>query len=183
MKESKKPLVYFMRCCARQGMGAIPYCLTVVIAVICLACAGKKHQALPEPMPVPDPPVLSDTRKIIIHTATKSLGTPYRWGGHTPGQGFDCSGLVFYAYQRAGIHVPRTARQQFRQGKRIHRHQLLPGDLIFFTILDKKTNLHVGIYAGDNRFIHAPGRGRSVTNADLNAPYFRQTYAGARSFH
>lgn len=155
------------------------YFLTV-LAMTCLACAGRSSP--PSPIADIDLSVLPPPRRIIVHTAIESLGTPYRWGGHTPGQGFDCSGLVLYAYQAAGIPVPRTARQQFRQGRRINRHHLLPGDLVFFTIPDKKNNFHVGIYAGGHRFIHAPGRGRPVTVNDLRNPYFRQTYTGARSY-
>lgn len=166
----------------KQSSRHFRYGLLVFLALTCLACAGRTPPEPASPVPAPDTSELTDTRRIIVHAAMESMGAPYRWGGHTPGQGFDCSGLVLYAYQTAGIPVPRTARLQFRQGKQINRQQLLPGDLVFFTIPSKKANFHVGIYTGSNRFIHAPGRKRPVIHSDLDNPYFQKNYAGARSF-
>jgi cell wall-associated NlpC family hydrolase len=158
------------------------YGLLVVLALICSACAGRTPPEPAAPVTAPDPSDLTPTRRIIVQAAMESMGAPYRWGGHTPEQGFDCSGLVVYAYQTAGLPLPRTAREQFQQGKQINRRQLLPGDLVFFNIPRKRTDFHVGIYTGSNRFIHAPGRKRQVIRSDLDNPYFHNNYAGARSF-
>lgn len=102
------------------------------------------------------------------------VGAPYRYGGRDPG-GFDCSGLVWYVYQSLGIELPRRARDQ-RQGlAMVARADLEPGDLVFFT----KPVDHVGIYLGGGEFVHAPSRGKRVSIANLDAPYFQLGYAGA----
>ncbi len=125
---------------------------------------------------------LSGKRNTIVQTAIQNIGQSYTWGGHTPEKGFDCSGLVFYAHQQAGLHVPRTARTQFSNGKIIGMKALLPADLVFFKHPTKKTNFHVGIYIGTEKFIHAPGTGKPVTIASLANTYFRQNFIGARSY-
>ena len=102
--------------------------------------------------------------------ARDMVGTPYRYGGAGPG-GFDCSGLVYYSYRKAGIRVPRTTAEQYRQSKRVQVFRLQPGDLVFFRISQDKLS-HVGIYAGDGRFIHAPSSGKAVGYASLHNPYW-----------
>ncbi len=109
--------------------------------------------------------------------ATDMIGTPYRYGGSSP-RGFDCSGLVHYAYARTGIFVPRSTREQYRQIKTVPLKALKPGDLIFFNVSGKKVS-HVGIYAGENRFIHAPSSGKLVGYASLGNPYWRSRIVGA----
>ena len=102
------------------------------------------------------------------------IGAPYRYGGRDP-SGFDCSGLVWYVYQSLGVELPRSSRQQ-RQGlAAISRDELEPGDLVFFSSpVD-----HVGIYLGAGDFVHAPRRGKRVSIASLDAPYFQLGFAGA----
>ncbi|MCA1793054.1 MAG: C40 family peptidase [Desulfobacteraceae bacterium] len=156
--------------------------LLIFLALTCLACAGRSSREPAAPLSAADLSVLTDTRRTIVQNAVESIGTPYHWGGHTPGRGFDCSGLVFYTHKIAGIQVPRTTRHQFKQGKKIPRYQLVPADLVFFLIPDKKTAFHVGIYVGENQFIHSPGRGKQVIRSHLDNPYFKKNYAGARSF-
>jgi murein DD-endopeptidase len=107
-------------------------------------------------------------------------GRPYRLGANGPHQ-FDCSGLVYYAYRRAGHSVPRTTREQFRRADPIHRRDMLPGDIVFFAIDGRRVS-HVGIYGGNSRFIHSPRPGRGVSWADLNNPYWAQRFAGAGRF-
>lgn len=80
-------------------------------------------------------------------------GRPYRYGGASP-SGFDCSGLVQYAYRQAGIRVPRTTREQYHAVRPRYVEQLSPGDLIFFSLKSARAS-HVGIYVGDGEFIHA----------------------------
>jgi len=94
----------------------------------------------------------------IYHIAEGFLGVPYRYGGSDP-SGFDCSGLVQFAYKNAGISVPRTAADQYKAAQSIARSELKPGDVIFFRQHWRKIS-HVGIYAGHGRFIHAPGSGK-----------------------
>nr|WP_320193197.1 C40 family peptidase [uncultured Desulfobacter sp.] len=109
------------------------------------------------------------------------MGTPYRWGGLSP-KGFDCSGLVVYAYKKIGIHVPRTAKSQFKNCTSINRRNIKPADLVFFSVPRRRGVVHVGIYIGKGQFVHAPGRGRKVRRASLNNIYFKQHFIKAGNF-
>ncbi len=120
-------------------------------------------------------------RERLLTVAMGQLGTPYRYGGRSPREGFDCSGLVQYTHRQAGIDVPRTARDQYKASRPVSRRQLRPGDLVFFRIDGRRVS-HVGIYLGDGRFIHAPSSGRKVTTARLDDPYWRRHYTGAGRF-
>ena len=117
---------------------------------------------------------LSIERVLILSSAKQALGTPYRYGGETL-RGVDCSGLVQMAYAAAGINVPRTADQQF--SRLAERDVARPGDLLFFG--SGSTATHVGIYLGDRRMIHAPGRGRQVTTTSLELDYWHERFLGA----
>ncbi|MDR5887087.1 MULTISPECIES: C40 family peptidase [Halomonadaceae] len=119
---------------------------------------------------------LSMERALILSHAQQALGTPYRFGGNSP-DGLDCSGLVEMVYQAAGIRVPRTADQQFRQLPTANAPR--PGDLLFFGSRQKAT--HVGIYRGQGQMIHAPGSGREVVSVPLDIDYWQQRFLGAAS--
>jgi cell wall-associated NlpC family hydrolase len=108
------------------------------------------------------------------------VGTPYRYGGASP-RGFDCSGLVYYSYRKAGIEVPRTTGDQYHQSDRVTLAGLQPGDLIFFRLSQRKPS-HVGIYAGSGRFIHAPSGVKQVSYASLRDPYWDSRVIGAGRF-
>jgi murein DD-endopeptidase len=112
--------------------------------------------------------------------ARDMIGKPYRYGGASP-RGFDCSGLVYYSYRRAGIEVPRTTTEQYRQSEHLNLANLQPGDLLFFRISRRKPS-HVGIYAGGGRFVHAPSRGKRVAYASLSDPYWETRLIGAGRF-
>lgn len=105
--------------------------------------------------------------------AVRQVGVPYRYGGNSTG-GFDCSGLVYYAYARVGKQVPRTTAALLRQTEPVARNELRVGDLLFFSIAGKPG--HVGMYLGNRRFVHAPSSGREVTVADLDSPFYRQAF-------
>ena len=113
----------------------------------------------------------------LVRIATGFIGTPYKFGGDDP-HGFDCSGLVFYSYDRMGIEVPRTAADQRRAAERVKRDRITPGDLVFFRNSARKVD-HVGIYAGAGRFIHAPRSGHVVSFAYLDDPYYRSHFVSA----
>ncbi|MCG8633169.1 MAG: C40 family peptidase [Desulfobacterales bacterium] len=125
---------------------------------------------------------LKGKREVVVRHAIDSVGTPYAWGGESPSEGFDCSGLVTYTHSRAGISMPRTAQAQFKKGRPVPRSALQPGDLVFFNAPDKKNAVHVGIFIGRNNFVHAPGKGRTVIRSTLTNPYFKRYLKGARSF-
>jgi cell wall-associated NlpC family hydrolase len=109
--------------------------------------------------------------------ARSLIGAPYRYGGADP-RGFDCSGLVYYAFRKAGMEIPRTTSGQYRRSRRVAMSRLRPGDLLFFTISRDKPS-HVGIYAGDGAFIHAPSSGKSVGYASLDDDYWRTRLIGS----
>ncbi|MEP7247197.1 MAG: C40 family peptidase [Gammaproteobacteria bacterium] len=113
----------------------------------------------------------------LVRIATGLIGIPYKFGGDDP-RGFDCSGLVFYSYDRMGVEVPRTAADQRRAAERVTRAELTPGDLVFFRNSTRVVD-HVGIYAGAGRFIHSPRAGYVVSYAYLDDPYYLEHFAGA----
>lgn len=121
-----------------------------------------------------------DTASDITSYALSLIGVDYKFGGNTPDQGLDCSGLIRYVFQQAtGISLPRTAREQARVGQSVAIDKLQPGDLVFFNTRRFQFS-HVGLYIGDNRFIHAPSRGGSVEVVSLEQRYWQKAFNGAR---
>jgi cell wall-associated NlpC family hydrolase len=110
----------------------------------------------------------------VVGIAMRYLGTPYVWGGAGPG-GFDCSGLVAYAYGQMGVSLPHYTGAQWNVGVPVSRSDLQPGDLVFFDGLG-----HVGIYIGGGQFIHAPHSGDVVKISSLGESWYASTYVGAR---
>jgi len=159
-----------------------------VLAFIAGGCASSLHVAQqpggPRERPSAAPPVELEpsTGEKIVSVATGFLGTPYRFGGDNPKRGFDCSGLVFYSFERVGMKVPRTAADQRKAAERIRRSELEPGDLVFFRSSKGRID-HVGIYAGDGKFIHSPNSGSVVSYAYLDDPYYRSHYVSAGRFY
>lgn len=113
---------------------------------------------------------------MIASMAKRYIGVPYRWAG-TTASGFDCSGFVMAVYAKSGINIKRLADEQFYHGKRIQREELSIGDLVFFETYTYGIS-HVGIYVGNNRFIHSSSS-RGVTIDNLDDPYFKVRYRGA----
>ncbi len=118
------------------------------------------------------------TTSVVLKRAHKALGTPYVYGGTTPG-GFDCSGLVQWAYKGAGIKLPRTAREQSQAGYRIRdKSKMRPGDIVAFK--RSRGGYHTGIYLGDGKFIHAPRTNTRVRIESMETGYFVRNFIGAR---
>ena len=120
--------------------------------------------------------VSHDRHYQIIKIAKAQLGKPYHYGGRKPETGFDCSGLINYSYKKAGVSVPRTTSQLYRASKRIKRNHLKAGDLVFFRINRHKIS-HVGLYLGNNKFIHAPSSGKKVNIANLKDKYWSSRFS------
>ena len=120
--------------------------------------------------------------KDLVHTARRFIGTPYRWGGTSARSGFDCSGLTMTVYRLNGLELPRNASAQYRAGASVARSALRPGDLVFFATGRTGRVSHVGIYTGGGKFIHAPGRGKTIRRAALDNGYFKPRYKGARRY-
>lgn len=111
--------------------------------------------------------------------AMKLRGQPYVWGGASPEEGFDCSGLVVYVYQRQGLNLPRSSRALAERLPGVRSDQRQPGDLLFF-YTDKPFS-HVGIYVGNDEFVHAPSsRSGRVMLSSLSHPYWRARFVGVR---
>ncbi len=105
------------------------------------------------------------------------MGAPYRYGGASPA-GFDCSGLVFYTHRELGLTIARTARAQFESVTPVPRATLRLGDLVFFRFAAATVD-HVGIYLGDERFVHAPRTGQAVRVDSLRDPAFAMRFVSA----
>ncbi len=118
----------------------------------------------------------------IITLAKKKLGRKYVWGAVGKKNTFDCSGLTSYVCKKNGISIPRRAIAQSKHGKRISRSELKPGDLVFFDTSKRRKGYvnHVGIYLGDNKFIHASSAKKKVVITSLGKPFYSQRYKGAR---
>jgi peptidoglycan DL-endopeptidase LytE len=116
----------------------------------------------------------SDERNLFIRVVKNFLGVPYRLGGSTL-KGLDCSAFVKRIYEIFNVYLPRTAREQFRFGKKIEKNQLEEGDLVFFKTR-RGENGHVGIYIGNNEFVHASFRSKEVKIDNLDTPYFSQRF-------
>jgi peptidoglycan DL-endopeptidase CwlO len=109
-----------------------------------------------------------------VGVAMQYLGTPYVWGGSSPG-GFDCSGFVMYVFAQVGVYLPHHAADQYNYGTPVSSSELEPGDLVFFDGLG-----HVGIYIGGGQFVHAPHTGDVVKISSMNDGWYASTYVGAR---
>ncbi len=118
----------------------------------------------------------------LVRTARQFIGTPYRWGGASAATGFDCSGLTMTVYRLNGLHLPRSAKSQYRTGRVVAKRSLRRGDLVFFATGTRGYVSHVGIYIGAGRFVHAPGRGKYIRTAELQNNYFKRRYLGARRY-
>ena len=116
----------------------------------------------------------------MVERALSWLGVRYRFGGQDETKGFDCAGLVRRVFSTLAIDLPRTAAAQYRQGCIVQRHELQPGDLVFFKNTYKRGISHVGIYIGNGEFVHAASRRRSVTVDRLDSAYFDKRFAGGR---
>jgi murein DD-endopeptidase len=137
------------------------------------------------------PLTIADAHKVRVQKAQKTamnklmgqLGKPYRWGGTSPRTGFDCSGLVYFAYKDlVKIRIPRTANEMYhlRDARAVDRGELESGDLVFFRTRGRGTADHVGVYVGNGKFIQSPRTGRDIQITSLSEDYWANHYVGAR---
>ena len=145
------------------------------LAATLSGCAGASNRPS---APDLEPSVGASTAETAAEIALAQVGRPYRYGGDDPA-GFDCSGLVSYSYARTGISVSRETRTLRAQARRIDIAQLRPGDLLFFDQEGKQYS-HVGIYLGDQRFVHAPSSGGHVRIDRLDSDYWERHFVEAR---
>jgi cell wall-associated NlpC family hydrolase len=121
-------------------------------------------------------------RDKILRTADNFIGVPYRWGGESVEEGFDCSGFTMTVYRLNGLDLPRSSRSQWHAGESVNRTNLEKGNLVFFRTTSSRKISHVGIYDGNGRFIHAPGEGKKVRRSSLDNRYYKKRYAGAKTY-
>jgi cell wall-associated NlpC family hydrolase len=122
----------------------------------------------------------SATAQEIILSALSQTGVKYKYGGNSPEGGFDCSGFVRYVFQQAAnLTLPHGARAISQLGQTVTQRELKPGDLVFFNTV-RSTFSHVGIYIGNNRFIHSPSAGSAISVTDMGDSYWAKRFTGAR---
>lgn len=159
---------------------------SAALFVALLFVSGCAVQPLPDggsvrraEVPPPDAAVPASAREIILH-ALALIGVPYRYGGSDPETGLDCSGLVRHVVAKvAGLKLPGDAKRISEFGAPVDWADMQPGDLVFFNTL-RRPYSHVGIYLGNQRFIHAPSTGGVVEVVSLTQRYWQQRYDGAR---
>ena len=165
----------------------LPACaLLAFVFALLLAEPGRAPSEVPGPIPDefhakaarftrerPRPTLGERAAKVAL----QAVGVPYRWGGASPAGGFDCSGLVYWAYGRLGVAVPHSSYALYELGRRVGRSGLKPGDVLFFSGLG-----HVGLYLGRGRMVHAPQSGRTVEVVMLGGSHYGQRLVGARRF-
>lgn len=116
----------------------------------------------------------------VVVGALNMIGVRYRWGGDSPNSGLDCSGFVRYVFQDTlGMKLPRRAEEMSRVGEKVKMSELKPGDLVFFNTM-RRTFSHVGIYIGDNKFVHSPSTGSTIRVDELGDGYWEKRFTGAR---
>lgn len=119
--------------------------------------------------------------RLLLQEVYTSVGVPYIPSGTSPEVGFDCSGLVYYAMQQIGMRVPRNSRDQYLASRPVHRNDLQAGDLVFFRTRGRGIS-HVGIYIGNNRFIHAFSSGKPATITSLSTSYWNARFVRGGRF-
>jgi cell wall-associated NlpC family hydrolase len=167
-----------------MGISRLSLAALALIAIALGACSSAPRKAAPAGDAGPARQARGDARSdtdigaTAARNALAMRGKPYRYGGYTP-QGFDCSGLVHYSYAQAGGSLPRNTNGLWSRSRAVSRSDIRQGDLLFFH-QDGKSNSHVAIYVGNNRFVHAPSSGKQVSTASLSDPYWRQHFSAAR---
>jgi cell wall-associated NlpC family hydrolase len=166
------------------AVAALAFCSTT-------ASARNDHAATPvavtttvatpdnRPRPKHRPPTRRKRKRTLgeraARIALRAVGVPYRWGGTSPSSGFDCSGLVYWAYGKLGVEVPHSSYALAEIGRRIGRRNLKPGDVLVFSGYG-----HVGLYVGRGRMVHAPQSGRLVETVKLGRSYYGSRIVTAR---
>jgi peptidoglycan DL-endopeptidase CwlO len=115
----------------------------------------------------------------IVFSAQQHIGLPYIWGGEDPNRGFDCSGLVKFTFEEFNVNLPHRADLQYNYGQPVKKEELQPGDIVFFSTGGYPIG-HVGIYVGNEQFIHAPRRGKPIQVNTLSGGWYSSRFVGAR---
>jgi cell wall-associated NlpC family hydrolase len=158
---------------AMAALASVLFCVVATIGPGPAAAAPRTSPDTEERLRErPDPETPGERAARI---AVKAVGVPYRWGGESPETGFDCSGLVRWAYGRIGVELPHNSYALYQVGRSVPRNRMEPGDVLFFEGLG-----HVGLYLGRGRMVHAPQTGRDVEIVRLGATNYGSRLIGAR---
>ena len=156
--------------------------LTACLLALLAGCASYPRAPDEKTQPAPEERAQSapDARDLPLAHALEVEGVKYRLGGRSPETGFDCGGLVVYAFERAwGVSLPMGTPALRRVGQPVKARELQPGDLVFYNTRGRPYS-HVGIYLGDGRFVHAPKPGDRVRVESTATAYWRARFDGAR---
>ena len=157
--------------------------MVFALASLALVVAARAEEAIPIAEATAPPTLVEQASSSLQDTLERALdlvGIRYRRGGSSPQTGFDCSGYVGHVFRQGlGLVLPRSAREMSRTGEPVAKSELQPGDLVFFNTM-RRAFSHVGIYLGDNLFIHAPRTGGKVRVEDLRDSYWGKRFNGAR---
>lgn len=154
------------------------YFITLLCLTLLSACGTTRHAPPVHPLPAPRYDE-AQMNNLAIY-AISLYDTPYQYGGKSRINGFDCSGFVQYVFQNTlGLQLPRTSSEMSRMGAPLGAAQLQPGDLVFFDTM-RRPYSHVGIFVGENRFVHSPSSGKAIMMTRLTDKYWRTRYNGAR---
>ena len=159
-------------------VGQIHIFLLAAAMALLAACSSAPPRTATIPPPASTP---IGAHSAVVDVARSLIGVPYRFGGASP-RGMDCSGLVHYAYRKIGVTVPRTVATQRRHAFPVSLAELQAGDLLFFRLRGRRVS-HVGIYIGDQQFVHAPRTGKRVSITRLSNEYWKKRLAGAGRFY
>ncbi len=156
--------------------------LLLALALLLAACGSTPTQQKHASHTANERPAGTAKGNDVVMFALGLIDTGYRFGGKNPEAGLDCSGMVTYIYGRAaGVKVPGSAADIAKRGRAVSRERLRPGDLVFFNTRNFSAS-HVGIYIGDDRFVHAPSSQGRVRIDHLGASYFAQRFEMARAY-
>lgn len=162
-----------MRCPLAFGLQSL-LCLPYLLGLLLLGgCSffGQRGQEITAP---------PATAHKVVRTAYSQMGKQYRSGGASPQKGFDCSGLIWWAYRQHGVAVPRITSDQAKTGQAVPKTRPLPGDIVVFRTSNSPRGLHTGLYAGGGSFIHSPRKGERVRMESLNTPCWKNTLIAVR---
>lgn len=168
---------------ARLAVGVVIGCGVIVSNAVQADTVFKDTEVRADVKPEAKPGLISNVMTKtgdVVMNALGMIGLRYRFGGNTPESGLDCSGFVRYVFNDIfGFLLPRRAVEMSRVGTSVDMAELRPGDLVFFNTM-RHTFSHVGIYIGDNKFVHAPSTGSKIRVDDMTASYWVTRYNGAR---
>lgn len=159
----------------------------LIIVSLSLVISSASASLQPRPMFIESlkEPAITDVIDNVIDRAHELLGTPYKWGGTSVEQGFDCSSFLVYLFKtQANIQIPRTTLAMHRsKAVTIKRSALKPGDAVFFKGNGGGQVSHVGLYIGEGKFIHSPRTGKNIRIDSLSNSYWNKSYTTAKRFH